>query len=62
MAQCSQTLATMTPKEQSLALLRSALRQERFADVGGFTTELERAEAELSAVQELRRRLAGEHT
>lgn len=45
-----------------LELLRSALRQERFADVSGYTSELERAEAELGAVQELRRRLAGEHT
>ncbi len=45
-----------------IALLRSALRQERFADVTGYTAELERAEAELGAVQELRRRLAGEHT
>jgi hypothetical protein len=45
-----------------IALLRSALRQDRFADVAGYTAELERAEAELSAVQELRRRLAGEHT
>ncbi len=48
--------------EGRIGLLRSALRQERFADVTGFTHELERAEAELGAVQELRRRLAGEHT
>lgn len=48
--------------EGRLALLRSALGQERFADVAGFTAELERAEAELGVVQELRRRLAGEHT
>lgn len=48
--------------ESRIALLRSALRQERFADVAGYTAELERAEAELGAVQELRRRLAGEHT
>lgn len=43
-------------------LVRSALQDERFADVSGCTAELERAEAELGAVQELRRRLAGEHT
>lgn len=48
--------------EGRIALLRSALCQERFADVAGCTAELERAEAELGAVQELRRRLAGEHT
>lgn len=45
-----------------LALIRSALRNPEFADVSGFTTLVERAEAELAAVQELRRRLAGEHT
>lgn len=48
--------------EARVALVRSALREARFADVAGFTAELERAEAELGAVQELRRRLAGEHT
>ena len=60
-AQAQHSLVADWP-DNRLALLRSALRQERFADVGGYTTELERAEAELSAVQELRRRLAGEHT
>lgn len=45
-----------------LDLLRSALQQARFADVAGYTAELERTQAELSAVQDLRRRLAGEHT
>ena len=43
-------------------LVRSGLQKERFADVAGYRAELERAEAELMAVQELRRRLAGEHT
>ncbi len=43
-------------------LVRAALRQERFADVTGFSAELERAEAELATVQELRRRLSGEST
>lgn len=45
-----------------VALVRSAMREPTFADVAGCTAELERAEAELAAVQELRRRLAGEHT
>ncbi len=45
-----------------LALIRSALRNPEFADVSGYTDQVERAEAELAAVQELRRRLAGEHT
>ena len=45
-----------------VTLLRSALQDDRFADVTGFTAELERAEAELGAVQELRRRLTGEST
>jgi hypothetical protein len=48
--------------EGRIGLLRAALCQERFADVVGYTAELERAEAQLGAVQELRRRLAGEHT
>lgn len=48
--------------EGRLALLRDALCQDRFADVSGYTAELERVEAQLGAVQELRRRLAGEHT
>ncbi len=48
--------------EARINLVRSALQSPRFADVPGFTAELERAEAELGAVQELRRRLAGEHT
>lgn len=48
--------------EGRLELVRSALRHPRFADVAGYTAELERAEAELGSVQELRRRLAGEHT
>ncbi len=43
-------------------LVRSALRDEHFSDVARLRTELERAEAELAAVQELRRRLTGEHT
>lgn len=45
-----------------IALVRSALQEPGFADVAGHSAELERAEAELAAVQELRRRLAGEHT
>jgi len=45
-----------------VALVRSAIQEPGFADVAGCTAELERAEAELAAVQELRRRLAGEHT
>jgi hypothetical protein len=45
-----------------LELVRAALRDERFADVVGYSAELERAEAELAAVQQLRRSLAGEHT
>lgn len=45
-----------------LDLVRSALRNPEFADVGGYTALVEQAEAELAAVQELRRRLAGEHT
>jgi hypothetical protein len=45
-----------------IGLLRTALQDPGFADVTGCTAELERAEAELAAVQELRRRLAGEHT
>lgn len=45
-----------------IALVRSALQDERFADVAGYTAELEHAEAQLAAVQELRRRLSGEHT
>jgi len=48
--------------ETRLQLLRSALQQPRFADVSGYRAEVERAEAELAVVQELRRRLAGEHT
>lgn len=48
--------------ESRLTLIRSALQQPRFADVAGYRLEVERAEAELAAVQELRRRLAGEHT
>lgn len=48
--------------QSRVALVRSALQEPAFADVAGCTTELERAEAELAAVQELRRRLAGEHT
>ncbi len=48
--------------EARLELVRSALQQPRFADVSGYRAEMERAEAELSVVQELRRRLAGEHT
>mgnify|MGYP003446825108 CR=1 FL=1 len=48
--------------ESRVALVRSALEDERFADVSRLRTELERAEAELAAVQELRRRLTGEHT
>lgn len=43
-------------------LVRSALQDEHFADVPQLRAELERAEAELAAVQELRRRLTGEHT
>jgi hypothetical protein len=43
-------------------LVRSALRDAQFADVPRLRGELERAEAELAAVQELRRRLTGEHT
>jgi hypothetical protein len=38
------------------------MQEPGFADVAGCTSERERAEAELAAVQELRRRLAGEHT
>jgi len=45
-----------------VALVRSAMQEPGFADVAGCSAELERAEAELAAVQELRRRLAGEHT
>ncbi len=45
-----------------LELVRSALCNPEFADVGGYTALVERAEAELATVQELRRRLAGEHT
>ena len=45
-----------------ITLVRSAMQEPGFADVAGCTAELERAEAELAAVQELRRRLAGEHT
>lgn len=45
-----------------LELVRAGLQSERFADVTGYRAELERAEAELMAVQELRRRLAGEST
>lgn len=45
-----------------IALVRSALQDDRFADVQGYTGELEHAEAQLGAVQELRRRLSGEHT
>jgi hypothetical protein len=48
--------------DSRIALVRSALRDEQFADVSGLRTELEQAEAELAAVQELRRRLTGEHT
>lgn len=48
--------------DSRLNLIRSALRNPDFADVGATTALVERAEAELSAVQELRRRLAGEHT
>ncbi len=48
--------------DSRIALVRSALQDERFADVSHLRTELERAEAEASAVQELRRRLTGEHT
>jgi hypothetical protein len=48
--------------EGRIDLVRAALRGDRFADVAGCSAELERAEAELAAVQELRRRLAGEHT
>ncbi len=48
--------------EQRIALVRSALQDQGFADAQGFRAELERAEAELAAVQELRRRLTGEHT
>jgi len=47
---------------ERLDLLRAALRRPRFGDVPGYTAELERAEAELASVQELRRRLAGERT
>ena len=43
-------------------LVRSALQDEHFADVTRLRGDLERAEAELAAVQELRRRLTGEHT
>jgi hypothetical protein len=43
-------------------LVRSALQDAAFADVAGLRAELERYEAELAAVQELRRRLTGEHT
>ncbi len=48
--------------EARVSLLRSALQDDRFADVAGYTAALERAEAELGAMQELRRRIAGEHT
>jgi len=48
--------------EARIGLLRTALQDDRFADVAGYTTALERAEAELGVMQELRRRLAGEHT
>lgn len=48
--------------EGRVELVRSALQDERFADVAQLRRELERAEAELAAVQELRRRLTGEHT
>jgi hypothetical protein len=48
--------------EGRLELVRAGLQSERFADVTGYRAELERAEAELMAVQELRRRLAGEST
>jgi hypothetical protein len=48
--------------DSRIALVRSALQDEQFADVSGLRTELERTEAELAAVQELRRRLTGEHT
>jgi hypothetical protein len=48
--------------EGRVELVRSALHDEHFADVARLRTELERAEAELAAVQELRRRLTGEHT
>lgn len=45
-----------------IELVRAALQKPEFADVAGCSAALERAEAELAAVQELRRRLAGEHT
>ena len=48
--------------DSRVALVRSALQDAQFADVSGLRTELERAEAEVAAVQELRRRLTGEHT
>ena len=48
--------------DSRIALVRSALRNPQFADVSRLRTELERSEAELSAVQDLRRRLTGEHT
>lgn len=48
--------------ESRVELVRSALQDEQFADVARLRTALERAEAELAAVQELRRRLTGEHT
>lgn len=48
--------------ESRVGLVRSALHDETFAAVSELRTELERAEAELTSVQELRRRLTGEHT
>jgi hypothetical protein len=60
-AQSELELVADWPAER-IELLRAALRRPRFADVPGYTGELERAEAELASVQELRRRLAGERT
>ncbi len=60
-AEAQHTLVADWP-EGRIDLVRSGLQKERFADVAGYRAELERAEAELMAVQELRRRLAGEHT
>lgn len=48
--------------ESRVDLVRSALRNTDFADIHGYTDLVERTEAELAAVQELRRRLTGEHT
>lgn len=48
--------------DSRIMLVRSALQDEHFADVSRLRTDLERAEAELAVVQELRRRLTGEHT